>query len=79
MKKSILEILKRKNSKLLAIDKETAEKIEKMQKELDTSAEDIIVSALALLELSLGKEVHLLDKKNNHETTITALEGTTLT
>ncbi len=76
MKKTILEILKRKDSKLVAIDKETAEKIEKMKNELNTSAEDIIAAALALLEISVGKEVHLLDKKTNQETKITALEST---
>lgn len=73
MKKSILELLREKDSKLIAVDHDTGEKITNMSKELGTTPEDIICSALTLLELSVGKEIILVDNKSNTQTTISAL------
>lgn len=76
MKKRIQEILREKNYKLIAIDKATAEQIEEASKTLNTTTEDVIRSALELLNQSLGKEVVLIDNKHNTEARITALENT---
>jgi hypothetical protein len=76
MKKRILEILKQKDYKLIAIDKATADQIEEASKALNTTPEDVVRSALELLNQSLGKEVVLLDNKHNTEARITALENT---
>jgi hypothetical protein len=76
MKKRILEILKQKDYKLIAIDKATAEQIDVASKTLDTTPEDVVRSALELLNQSIGKEVILVDKKHNTEARITALENT---
>jgi hypothetical protein len=76
MKKRILEILKQKDYKLIAIDKATAARIEEASIALNTTQEDVLRSALELLNQSLGKEVVLVDKKHNTEARITALENT---
>jgi hypothetical protein len=76
MKKRILEILKQKDYKLIAIDKATADQIEEASKSLNTTPEDVVRAALELLNQSLGKEVVLVDNKHNTEARITALENT---
>lgn len=57
MSHNLLNFFRKKNKKILLIDKTLAEEIEQLSEELKTNSRDIILAAIEMLKISIGRKV----------------------
>lgn len=58
---------KKSKNKIMLVDEQLAKDVERLSSKMQTSPADVVVTALELLKLTLGREVIIRKSKSNKE------------